>query len=632
MTIQFKAQWQAYEQNGVYTLSGAEEARLIGLGIAMPYVSPASPASGGGAVYYPSANTFGGVMDAIAKAQVDLAAGKTATVKFLPELYDLAGAGQGFPVLSGLTYEGSSYLAGSSGQLLGGTIIQGDGTFDIFSANTDDRVSPLTDKIAFISERIMCAHIRKLAILNGRNGIKVGAKYRSGAFLSSLEGLYIKACTGWGVHLENWGDSKVYGLDVFPEAGSTGAGFFAGSGTDNYNHGNMSLIHLFSQNGDYKTRGWCFHARGESGFSVLNDMNVFRLQRNASGVENGLRVAATMANASPNITVPDATAFPLDMPVTFTTAANGFSQWQTYFVVSSSGTTIQIADRMGGTPLNATGNTAVQLACFGRPALEIVGYGTNNTIQPSHFAGLDTEGNGGCMVLLQNSSTKTDIGTCFNGRGVSVASSLVARNSFGSVGSAGNVTTDFDSTCAYGLMADALRPDVSSGIKVNHLPLGTMRRSDGKIGINLWPSPGTQEGEVSLRGIGVSGTGHIYPEHAMSQKCWTSASASLNLFGVHLGCGAYVGTVNGVWNLPTLGGSAGGASNSWVGAVIELANASTTPGVTLTINTGANQPFDRQAGKTSVTFSAGRGFALRAQTNNGSDLFWQVISNNGVTI
>lgn len=49
MTIQFKAQWQQYEQNGVYTLSGAEEARLIGLGIAMPYVSPASPASGGGA-------------------------------------------------------------------------------------------------------------------------------------------------------------------------------------------------------------------------------------------------------------------------------------------------------------------------------------------------------------------------------------------------------------------------------------------------------------------------------------------------------------------------------------------------------------------------------------------------------
>lgn len=53
MTIQFKAQWQQYEQNGVYTLSGAEEARLIGLGIAMPYVSPASPATptpGGGSV------------------------------------------------------------------------------------------------------------------------------------------------------------------------------------------------------------------------------------------------------------------------------------------------------------------------------------------------------------------------------------------------------------------------------------------------------------------------------------------------------------------------------------------------------------------------------------------------------
>lgn len=37
MTIQFKAQWRQYEANGVYTLSGAEETRLIGLGIAVAF-------------------------------------------------------------------------------------------------------------------------------------------------------------------------------------------------------------------------------------------------------------------------------------------------------------------------------------------------------------------------------------------------------------------------------------------------------------------------------------------------------------------------------------------------------------------------------------------------------------------
>lgn len=37
MTVQFKAQWQQYEANGVYTLAPSEETRLIGLGIAVDY-------------------------------------------------------------------------------------------------------------------------------------------------------------------------------------------------------------------------------------------------------------------------------------------------------------------------------------------------------------------------------------------------------------------------------------------------------------------------------------------------------------------------------------------------------------------------------------------------------------------
>jgi hypothetical protein len=37
MTIQFKVEWNGYDAGGVYTLSGAEEARLIGLGIASSY-------------------------------------------------------------------------------------------------------------------------------------------------------------------------------------------------------------------------------------------------------------------------------------------------------------------------------------------------------------------------------------------------------------------------------------------------------------------------------------------------------------------------------------------------------------------------------------------------------------------
>ena len=42
MTIQLIAQWNGYEQHGVYTLSAAEEARLIGLGLARRYIEQAT--------------------------------------------------------------------------------------------------------------------------------------------------------------------------------------------------------------------------------------------------------------------------------------------------------------------------------------------------------------------------------------------------------------------------------------------------------------------------------------------------------------------------------------------------------------------------------------------------------------
>lgn len=602
------------------------------------YATSTAVGGGGGVggVYVPAVATFGGVMDAIALAQADLAMGKTATVRFAPELYDIASAGQGFPVISGLTYEGGGYRLLAGNLLLnGGTIIQGNGTFDIFAGNDTARASrlPLAQFGDYYAERITAAHIRNLAIKNGRNGIKVGALYRAGAFYSSLRNLYIQDCTGWGYELDNWGYSEIGSIDIAPKAGSVGAGLFCGSGGQLWDNGNMHITDLFSEGGDYKTRGFVFMARGDGDGSSINDINLFRLQRNASGVVNGIRVAAGMTNGSPTITVPDASVFPLDMPVTVATTANGFNQWETYFVIASSGTTLQLSVLMGGPPKNAEGNAAVQLCCFGRPALEIVGYAnTLNSIKPSLFTGLDTEGAGGSMVLVQRAQATVALGTCFSGRGVSTASSLVMRDSFGSVSSTGNVSTDFDQGSAFAVNTVGLNMDVASGVKVGHLPLGWMRRTDGKIGLNLWPSPGGQSGDISLRGVGVSGAGHIYPEHSLSQRVWTSTAATLGMFGIHLGSGSFLGTANAVWTLPTLSGSAGGASNSWVGATIELCNASTTAGVTLTINTAAGQPFNRQAGKTSVVLQPGQSFSLRAQTNNGTDWFWQVTGNNGVTI
>lgn len=74
----------------------------------------------------------------------------------------------------------------------------------------------------------------------------------------------------------------------------------------------------------------------------------------------GPAVAATMSNSSSNISVPAAAAFPTGTPVQVDATANGFTVGVTYYVLSSSGTTITIGP-YGGSAVTATGATAVNL-------------------------------------------------------------------------------------------------------------------------------------------------------------------------------------------------------------------------------------------------------------------------------
>lgn len=593
-------------------------------------VDDISPASGGGAVYYPSANTFGGVMDAIAKAQAVLAAGKTATVKFLPELYDLAGAGQGFPVLSGLTYEGSDWRGNVAHSPTGGTIIKGDGTFDTFFGNHVDLGSPPVDMGAMHALGIYGTHIRDLSILNPRCGIKVGAKWLGGAYKSSIKNVRIQDNTGWGVDLENWQYSSIVGVSSGPAIGGVGAGRFSGSVPNSiFNHGNLYISDLFSEGGNYKTRGWCVHAYG--GNSNFNDIFVNKAQRNASGVK--ITVAATMSNGSPDIAVADSSAFPVDLPVTVSASANGFSVQVSYFVVYSSANVIRLAKFMGGAPQNATGSTAISIITYGFPSFEFAGFGdpaAGNIIQPSSAFGLDAEGFGTHVILAQNANMDLRVGTVFNGQNTSQASTICARQASGSLSSVGAVIPDFDSQSAQNFQAVGLSMKVSGTTTPQDYPQGIVKTDTGITGLNIGSIPNASV-RVSLYPLQVSGQAFHYPANPMGQRVQTSTTTSTTLGGQQAGCIGYVGTSNATWTLPTITGTAGSA-NTWGGNVFEICNASTTAGVTLTINTAAGQPFNRQAGKTSVVLAVGQSFTVRAQTNNGSDWFWQITGNNGVTI
>lgn len=626
------------DAEGEYTArTAADDAFLKSAGGVQYDPATGSPVSGspasGGAVYYPAVETFGGVMDALAKAQVALAAGKTATVKFLPELYDIASAGEGFPVLSGLTYDADGWRANAAHAPTGGTVIKGNGTFDVFYGNHVDGESQLPDMGQMHALGIYNAHIRNLAILNPRTGVKVGAKWRGGAYKSSIHNVRVHGNTGWGFDLENWQYSALQTLSVGPAVGAVGTGRISGSVQRQiFNHGNLYISDLFSEGGNYKTRGWCIHSyggvAGNTG-SAFNDICVVKAQRNASGQK--ITVSATMSNATDDILVADASVFPLDIGVTVSVSANGFERFRTYFVVYSQGNVVRLGNYIGGNPIRPSGNAVISLITYGYAAFEFVGYGESdqdNYIQPSTAIGLDAEGTGTNMIVTQHALLTLGIGTVFNGQDVDQASTLCSRTTGGNWTSVGAVITDFDSTSSSKFISSGASRKVVGQTTPNTPPQGMFRSDDGRLALSLAGNSNTPSG---MFGLNISGGSFIYPSASLGQRVSTSSGTSGTLNGQDAGCWAYVGNANATRSMPTLSGVAG-AANTANGVQFYLCNASTTPGVTLTFNTAANQPFNRQTGKTSVTLQPGQSFSVCGQTNNGSDWFWQVVGNNGVTI
>ena len=586
--------------------------------------------SGYGIEVVPTAQTYGAIMDAVNK----VIANGGGIVRLKPDGYDITSAGQGLPIVSNVTYEGAGYLTNTGNNLAGGTIIYSTSkAFNIFEANTADRVSDVATLAELRADVVYGFHLRSLGIKGGLNGIKVGAKHRGGAYNSSIDLIQIDDCAEWGGWIENWQYSEITRLKIQPSSTQRGCAWIgASTGEQLFNHGNLRIANIFGEGGGTRTRGLVFMARGSN--TKLNDVNVSKLQRNAQGAK--LSVAATMANTSADITVADASLFPVDLPVTVSATANGFTRFQTYFVVYSSGSTIRLANFVGGTAIASTGNTAVNIVTWGWAPLEIVGYGPlagGNTIQPSNFSGgIDLEGFATAMVIAQNAALKLDIGTCFYQQDTNLASTIVARQISGKWSSVSPAIPDFDANSAGQCWSDGytLANDASE-IVPGSIPQGGVRGTKtNHNGIQFGISTANPD---PMKGINASGEAWVYPGHSIGQRqvMPISSTGNRNLNGADLGCLQYVGTGNVTWTLPTLSGSTSGAVNSYIGSVYEIANCSTSA-VSITLNTAAGQPINRQPGKTSLTIAQGQSISLRACTNAGADWFWQVIGNNGVVI
>lgn len=286
-----------------------------------------------------------------------------------------------------------SWLVGPQG----GTIINcagGDG----FAWNLTPLGVPAS-QLAFTLTGLSGFEISGIGFTNFRNGINAGATNNCAALYAKFFDLFGQSASGWLVNITNFQHCNFARLRSF--GGLVGQMFF---GNDvpaaTLQPGNSTFEDLFGVTGSGSNliRGICHNVNQ----GTQNQATHSRIQMNKLNAST-VTQAATMVNTQSNITITDGTKFAINVPVSFTTTANGFTANKIYFVLSVVGNVVTVANTVGGAAVTATGNTAINMVTQGFAPLELVALAgsqfTNQTM-----TNIDVEGGGTCAILMQNKS------------------------------------------------------------------------------------------------------------------------------------------------------------------------------------------------------------------------------------
>src|SRR5574343_196867 len=200
----------------------------------------------GGAVLGETTGTEAGIR--AAAAAVSLMGG--GIVQLQAKTYTITSA---LPLISGVVYRGAGYTLAGYGGLSGGTIVQGDGTFPIFSAAATD-LGALPGSIAAArTELVTRCGVKDMALKDGTYGIKCGALYKAGVYWGDFDNLYISGMTQWGVWFENFIECR---FSRFKTETTNGVGhmWFGDSTGTLWNHGNSTIQQWFCEVGGAYTR------------------------------------------------------------------------------------------------------------------------------------------------------------------------------------------------------------------------------------------------------------------------------------------------------------------------------------------------------------------------------------------
>lgn len=579
------------------------------------------------AIFIPETDDYNGILAAYNLA-LDAGGG---TVKLRPVTYNLGG--NSLPMAGGVWYEGAGWSVSQATGLVTGTVMVGDGTAPAFWDGKTDNAVPFPTNPEFSADRtVFGGGITKMGFSNFTYGIKSGALYRGGVELYTVDDVIFDNCNQWCVWFENSSYSRFKNFYVRNDGYVNGLFFGCSSGAV-YNNTNNHYenITMDTISSTIKSRQIFMGTRAAN--TAVNDTVMYNVQVNTA--VNELAVNGTpVGGASVDISVPDSSLLAIDMPVVVKTTVNGLNAYVTYFVTYATGNIIRLANNPGGTNITFAATTVLPLFCYGFPHIDFSTSfeGSSLTgcqIQPFTLHGLDLEGGATTSVLVVSGTGNIQQGTS-NGQsqGTAIATQYCFRSSQVQLTNVATALYDFDAVSATGsLVIGAIHDNTTNSPFPNSTPQGLIRSfGRGALLLNLCTRGlGANARIEGLQGVNPSGGNFIYPHGSIGQDVQVSTSTSLSMFGAHLGCIAFTGTANATWTLPTLAGAL--AVNSYFGGVFEIANASTTGGVVLTLNSAAGQGFNRQA-KTSYSLALGTSITVRAMID-GSNFWWHVVGNNG---
>lgn len=450
-------------------------------------------------------------------------------------------------------------------------------------------------------------------------GIKTGATNVLGAWYSTFDTIYVQGTTGnvgfsainfEHVHFNRiyttFGDGQYYAADI-PYA--------------TQEPGNSSFEDIYNVGGTQT----CRHIRFVSTpGSHMNELHLRMVQNNnfANGSWPGAQLltqqsATPVASGNSLINVVDASKLPVDLPVWTNVGSNpnGYKTNQVFFVVESDtvNNTIKIANSKGGTAVNSTGTTAMNIQNAGMPALEFVGIGTGlmNNIE---VLGMDMEGinphilsqntSGGCKYMLTQVSSGCH-------------ADLICRNSNPQVFNDNvSFTTELDNSSGNTLL---FGPRTTTAVDQNS---GVGLYRDYSLDGTPWTlnlASGLSQKYPSLTGATSTGGKH----HTRPLLPFANGSGTQNTTAT-IDPGIYAGVIScnpadalQVLTLVTIANAS--ANNTHIGLWNIFHNASA---FNLTINTDGTQTFNNLAGKTSVVLVPGASLFVQAAKTSAGTLYW----------